>query len=212
MALINSVLGRIRGRIGDIVFQQNKGRQVAKLYQPNVANPRTGQQQANRSRFVALLALGKLLRVVLPLGFKEYAGTFSWLNRFMSTNSSNGLLSWDEPTSSWLPAYQNLVISEGSLYPTTIEVDTLVAADLTIKWTASIVANQAPDDELVIIAFVAGQTAMAIRQSTRSIGEATLTFDTAPANGQVVSVCGFFITSDGRIVSNSYAFNHTVVV
>ena len=212
MALINSVLGRIRGKIGDVVFTQNKGRQIAKLYQPNVANPRTGQQQANRSRFVALLALGKLLRVVLPLGFKEYSGSLSWLNRFMSTNSSNGLLSWDEPTSSWLPAYQNLVISEGSLYPTTIEVDTLVAADLTIKWNVEIFANQAPDDELVIIAFVAGQTAMSIRQVIRSVGEATLSFDTAPANGQVISVCGFFITSDGRIVSNSYAFNHTVVV
>ena len=212
MALINSVLGRIRGKIGDVVFTQNKGRQIAKLYQPNVANPRTGQQQANRSRFIALLALGKLLRVVLPLGFKEYASSLSWLNRFMSTNSSNGLLAWDEPTSSWLPAYQNLVISEGSLYPTTIEVDTLVAADLTIKWNVEIFANQAPDDELVIIAFVAGQTAMSIRLVIRSVGEATLSFDTAPANGQVISVCGFFITSDGRIVSNSYAFNHTVVV
>lgn len=212
MALINSVLGRIRGKIGDVVFTQNKGRQIAKLYQPNVANPRTGQQQANRSRFVALLALGKLLRVVLPLGFKEYSGSLSWLNRFMSTNSSNGLLSWDEPTSSWLPAYQNLVISEGSLYPTTIEVETLVAEDLTIKWTPFIFANQSADDELVIIAFVAGQTQMSIRQVIRSVGDVTLTFDTAPANGQVISVCGFFITSDGRIVSNSYAFNHTVVV
>lgn len=212
MALINSVLGRIRGKIGDVVFTQNKGRQIAKLYQPNVANPRTGQQQANRSRFVALLALGKLLRVVLPLGFKEYAGTFSWLNRFMSTNSSNGLLVWDDGTSSWLPAYQNLVISEGSLYPTTIEVDTLVAENLTIKWFTNTSANQAPDDELVIIAFVAGQTQMSIRQVIRSVGDVTLTFGTAPANGQVVSVCGFFITSDGRIVSNSYAFNHTVVV
>lgn len=212
MALINSVLGRIRGKIGDVVFTQNKGRQIAKLYQPNVANPRTGQQQANRSRFVALLALGKLLRVVLPLGFKEYSGSLSWLNRFMSTNSSNGLLSWDEPTSSWLPAYQNLVISEGSLYPTTIEVDTLVSADLTVKWTVDIFANQAPDDELVIIAFVAGQTEMSIRSVLRIAGDVTLTFGTAPANGQVVSVCGFFITSDGRIVSNSYAFNHTVVV
>ena len=212
MALINSVLGRIRGKIGDVVFTQNKGRQIAKLYQPNVANPRTGQQQANRSRFVALLALGKLLRLVLPLGFKEYSGSLSWLNRFMSTNSSNGLLSWDEPTSSWLPAYQNLVISEGSLYPTTIEVETLVAENLTIVWTASIFANQSPDDELVIIAFVAGQTEVSIREVIRSVGEATLTFGTAPANGQVISVCGFFITSDGRIVSNSYAFNHTVVV
>lgn len=212
MALINSVLGRIRGKIGDVVFTQNKGRQIAKLYQPNVANPRTGQQQANRSRFVALLALGKLLRVVLPLGFKEYAGTFSWLNRFMSTNSSNGLLVWDDGTSSWLPAYQNLVISEGSLYPTTIEVDTLVAENLTIKWLTNISANQSADDELVIIAFVAGQTQMSIRQVIRSVGDVTLTFGTAPANGQVVSVCGFFITSDGRIVSNSYAFNHTVVV
>lgn len=212
MALINSVLGRIRGKIGDVVFTQNKGRQIAKLYQPNVANPRTGQQQANRSRFVALLALGKLLRVVLPLGFKEYASSLSWLNRFMSTNSSNGLMAWDEPTSSWLPAYQNLVISEGSLYPTTIEVNTLVAENLTIKWFTNIFANQSADDELVIIAFVAGQTVMSIRQVIRSDGDVTLTFGTAPANGQVISICAFFITSDARIVSNSYALNHTVVV
>lgn len=210
MARINSALGRLRGKIGDIVFAQHKGVQVAKLYQPNVTNPRTGQQQANRSKFTALLAQGRLLRPVAVLGFKEYAGRVSWLNRFMSTNSYNDFLIWDEPTGSWLPQYQNLVISEGSLFQSQFNLNELDGADLIIDFPTATFANQSADDELVIIAFVGNQLQSSIRTVIHSAGTVTLTFGNAPTNGQTVTAVGYFITSDGRIVSNSYALQFVV--
>ena len=210
MALINSVLGRMRGKIGDVVFQQNKGRQIAKLYQPQVANPRSGQQQANRSRFVALMAIGRTLMAVLRLGFKEYAGSVSWLNRFMSTNSSSGLLVFNEITASWLPNYNNLVIAEGSLLQENVTFVSLVGATLTLEWSTGTLGNQSSNDKLVLVAFCNEDTVTDIGSVERSAGTIIINFPNVPAVGDTVSFATYFFTADGRIVSNSYAFSFEV--
>ena len=210
MALINSVLGRIRGKIGDIVFQQNKGRQVAKLYQPQVANPRSGQQQANRARFVALMALGRSLMAVLRLGFKEYAGTVSWLNRFMSTNSSSGLMVWNNGTGIWEPDYNNLVIAEGSLLQSNVTFTSLVGAVLTVEWDTNTLGNQSTNDALCIVAFCNNDTVTDIGNVARSAGTRTVTFLNVPAVGDIVTFVSYFFTADMRIVSNSYAYSFEV--
>lgn len=210
MALINSILGRIRGKIGDVVFQQNKGRQIAKLYQPNVANPRTGQQQANRSRFVTLMALGRTLMSVLRLGFKEYAGSVSWLNRFMSTNSSSGLLVYNGTTSTWEPDYNNLVIAEGSLLQEDVTFVSLVGPVLTLEWSNTILGNQSLNDKLVVIAFCNSDTVTDIATVQRITGTIEITFTNTPSVGDIVSFASYFVTEDARIVSNSYAHSFEV--
>lgn len=210
MALINSVLGRIRGKIGDVVFQQNKGRQIAKLYQPQVANPRSGQQQANRARFVALMALGRTLMAVLRLGFKEYAGSVSWLNRFMSTNSSSGLMVWNNIEGIWEHDYDNLVIAEGSLLQENVTFTSLVAGALTVEWNPDTLGNQSANDKLVIIAFCNEDTITDIGSVQRSVGTKTVMFPNVPAVGDRVNFVSYFFTADMRIVSNSYAYSFEV--
>lgn len=42
------LLGKARGRVGNLVFYDNKGQQVVRAYQPRMPNPRTQAQQTNR--------------------------------------------------------------------------------------------------------------------------------------------------------------------
>lgn len=64
MARIYGLNGIIRGRQGNNVFSVQNGTQVVKAYQPVVSNPRTFQQQVQRSKF----ALAGKLSSVVPSG------------------------------------------------------------------------------------------------------------------------------------------------
>ena len=67
MAQVNNpIIGHARGKVGSVVFSTWKGKNIIKEKPATVANPRTANQVANRSRFVAMIALAKLLRPLLP--------------------------------------------------------------------------------------------------------------------------------------------------
>ena len=207
MAIINTILGPMRGRIGSMVFRQNKGRQHAQQYQPLVANPRTALQQVNRSRFVALMAFGRLLRPLIAIGFKEYAGSISWLAKFMSTNAASSLMEYDDMTASWLPDSENLVIAEGSLQQNPFGVGNITALGFDLTWTNTPVANQSSDDKLSYLVSKAGAEPLMHRFNggapvNRSAGTTTISYSLA--DGDVVTISAFFVRNDGSIVSNSY--------
>lgn len=203
----------MRGRIGSMVFRQNKGKQIAQQYQPLVANPRSALQQLNRSRFVALMAFGRLLRPLIAIGFKEYAGTQSWLAKFMSTNTASSLMEYDELTTSWLPNSENLVIAEGSLQQNPFDVDNITALGFHLTWTNTPVANQSSDDKLSYLVSKAGAEPLMHRFNEgapviRSAGETTIAYPLV--DGDEVVIVSFFVRNDGTIVSNSYAIVFTV--
>lgn len=200
MAITNNpIIGRAAGKVGGLVFTQWKGRNVIKEKPTIVANPRTEQQQAQRARFVALLALGRMLAFILRLGFKEYAGQVTWLNKFMSTNSFSGAFAYLSGVWQLVPA--NLVISEGSLYPTNFLIDEVDGNDVTVTFSTSSAANQAPTDLFQLVGMKGTETAGALPVE-RSTGTMTLTFSSL-VNGDVIHLYGFFMRADGTIVSNS---------
>ena len=213
MAVIHTILGPMRGRIGSMVFRQNKGQQIAQQYQPLVANPRSALQQSNRARFVALIAFGRLLRPLIAIGFKEYAGTKSWLAKFMSTNTASNLLEWNEASTAWLPNGENLVIAEGSLQQNPFDVDNVTALGFDLTWTNTPVANQSSDDKLSYLAFKNGVEPLMFRFNggapvDRSAGTTTIAYPLV--DGDVITIVSFFVRNDGSIVSNSYPIVLTV--
>lgn len=215
MAVINTILGPMRGRIGSMVFRQNKGKQIAQQYQPLVTNPRSAMQQANRSRFTALMALGRLLRPLIVVGFKEYAGTVSWLGRFMKTNTNSGLMVWDEPTTQWIPNGEQLVIAEGSLQQNPFDIEDVTTAGFNITWNPTTIANQSNDDKISYLVFKSGVDPLFFRFNgsapvNRSAGTAPVLFPLA--DGDEVTIVSFFVRSDGTIVSNSYPVIVTVAI
>lgn len=224
MAIVqNTLIGRSSGRVGNAVFTQWKGKNVLKQKPEIVTNPRTALQQQQRSRFTTLMAIGKSLRPVLQLGFKEYAGSVTWLNRFISTNTNSGLLSWDEPTQTWEAALKNLVVSEGSLHPTFVSIDSVeigpvvngvAMTDVVCTWEWPAISNQNNLDTLVVVLISGAYTTYSIRQITRNgsmhtapIADHTFTMIDRPhAYGQPITMAAFFVSSDGRIVSGNNTF------
>lgn len=63
MAKNVGVIGSLKGKVGNMVFRSRRGLQIASVYQPTVANPKTARQELSRAKMV--LATG-YLKSVLP--------------------------------------------------------------------------------------------------------------------------------------------------
>lgn len=214
MAIVqNTLIGRSKGRVGNAVFSTWKGRNILKQKAEIVANPRSSLQQANRARFLALLALGKALRPVAQLGFKEYAATVTWLNRFMSTNSTNNTFSWNEATVTWDLNPERIIVAEGSLYPEPLIFNEIDDDNMIVDWDISLKANQQLSDRFIGVAYTATSLVFCRYEdgATREDGNHVFNFPAGTlVNGVEVTVLGFFIQETKELVSNSFAINQVV--
>lgn len=68
------VFGSFTGKVGNVVGRVRQGQQVYCIYQPNVGNPQTPAQQANRMKITLLSRLGSLLLLAIQDGFKQLDG------------------------------------------------------------------------------------------------------------------------------------------
>ena len=202
----NTLIGRSRGRIGNVVLSTWKGKNIAKQKPEIVANPRTANQQANRAKFVSLMAIGRMFRPIIQIGFKEYANKMSWLNRFMSTN--NEAMSYNESTNVWSPNFQLFTMAEGSLYPVVNGVTQAWNPSrnaYSLTWDPTPQANQSSQDILFAAITSGNQTFFEnSRNVTRDLGAYSFV-DFVPdlLPGDEYFVWFFFASPDLRIVSNS---------
>lgn len=206
MAQVNNpIIGHARGKVGSVVFSTWKGKNIIKEKPATVANPRTANQIANRSRFVAMIGLAKLLRPLLPTGFREYASKVTWMNRFMTVNSSNGSFEYSLSSTMWEVLYQYLVISEGSLFPTPISATASAGSNtITVNWSVGSSGNQNSQDQFCVLAIVDGYTHQELNAEVRETGVLEITPPTGTLIlGNNVYVIGFFKSPDGLKVSNS---------
>lgn len=210
MAVVNNpITGRSRGSVGGVTFSTWKGLNIMKEKITVMTNPRSALQQVNRARFVALLGFAKLFRPILQIGFKEYATVLSWMNRFMKTNSNNGFLTWDVDNNIWVPDFERLVISEGSLFPTIPEFTGATTTSLNIEWPNSPVNNQAENDLLFALIVTQNETKFVLGTTLRVDGSASVPLVGANIGDEVFAVV-FFASNDMRIVSNSLVVSGTV--
>lgn len=93
MAKVTSIQGKAVGKVGAVVYAVSGGQQIAREYQPHVANPSTEGQVNNRSRFKLLSQLSASLKPVIAIR-KE--GLVSARNQFQSINY--GATSFDGET------------------------------------------------------------------------------------------------------------------
>ena len=68
------VFGSFTGKVGNVVGRVRQGQQVYCIYQPNVGNPQTPAQQANRMKITLLSQLGSVLLNAIQDGFKQLDG------------------------------------------------------------------------------------------------------------------------------------------
>ena len=109
--------GRASGKLGQIVLSNVKGQQIARAWQPKVANPRTSVQQVQRAKFAnAVKFYKRATQNLFKFAYEDKRKTESDYNAFMRHNVENSFIidrnSYDNPN---YPALGNWSISAGSL-------------------------------------------------------------------------------------------------
>ncbi len=80
---INSILGKMNGKVGGVVFTTCGGITVGREYNPNVANPNTAAQQNTRSKFKLASQLSASMAPVIAI---KKEGNVSARNQFVKVN------------------------------------------------------------------------------------------------------------------------------
>lgn len=93
MAKIYGLFGSMTGKLADVVMVVRNGAQVARKYQPVVANPSTPAQVAARARMKLMSQLAEV--VGRGLGFRR-SGLVSARNQFVSANYASSSYAGDQ--------------------------------------------------------------------------------------------------------------------
>ena len=64
---INSILGKMTGKVGNIVVASVGGEVIGREYNPNVSNPNTSAQQNTRSKFKLASQLSATMAPVIAI-------------------------------------------------------------------------------------------------------------------------------------------------
>lgn len=109
--------GKATGKLGQIVLSNVKGQQIARAWQPKVANPRTSVQQIQRAKFAnAVKFYKRATQNLFKFAFEDKRKTESDYNAFMRHNVELSEIfnrkSYDNMN---YPALSEWIISVGSL-------------------------------------------------------------------------------------------------
>ena len=107
-----------RGKVGNVVYRVRKGKEIASAHQPNVANPRTVTQIAQRIKFsVAVKFYKSAIAKMFKFGFEDKGANESDYNAFMRHNTTSAMiLKRMQYDSTYYPAIgENWTMSYGSL-------------------------------------------------------------------------------------------------
>lgn len=109
--------GKASGKLGQIVLSNVKGQQIARAWQPKVANPRTSVQQVQRAKFAnAVKFYKRATQNLFKFAYEDKRKTESDYNAFMRHNVELSLIlnriSYDNM---YYPALAEWLISVGSL-------------------------------------------------------------------------------------------------
>ena len=109
-----------RGKVGNVVYRVRKGQEIASAHQPNVSNPRTVTQIAQRIKFsVAVKFYKSAIAKMFKFGFEDKGANESDYNAFMRHNTTSAMiLKRMQYDSTYYPAIgENWTLSFGSLAP-----------------------------------------------------------------------------------------------
>ena len=109
-----------RGKVGNVVYRVRKGQEVASAHQPNVANPRTVTQIAQRIKFsVSVKFYKSAIAKMFKFAFEDKGANESDYNAFMRHNTTSAMiLKRMQYDSTYYPAIgENWTLSYGSLTP-----------------------------------------------------------------------------------------------
>lgn len=78
MAKIVGLIGSVRGKLGNSVMAVRRGVQIARVYQPVVANPKSRRQEYSRAKFGLAVFVTKPLARIFNIGWGKEAPTYTF--------------------------------------------------------------------------------------------------------------------------------------
>lgn len=194
----NGVLGTMTGKVGGVVGRTWKGINTVASYQPNVSNPRTNSQMAQRGKLSTLTALASQLNTgfIKPLwdrDAKKMSGFNAFIQANMSAVDSNGDIVWAD-----------LIASRGKMVKPVLTVNNAVPGEFDLLWSTEISDAYSQSSDKLYLAVIdpeSGKTYTFPAIQTRESGGLHVTI---PDNTQSsFVVVGAFRRLDGSVVSNS---------
>lgn len=154
MAVIqNPIIGRSKNQAGGMIFQTQRGQNTMRARPLTVANPRTEKQRIQRNRLATLSYLGRVMRNIYLLGFREVQGVASQWNKFVQANILTATQS--DPDDVLVVNTEELIVADGSLSNVIITNAVFDTSGLTIDYDPNKVTSDDNDNDVVsIIAFV----------------------------------------------------------
>ncbi len=204
------ILGGFSGRIGNIVGARIFGIDVMRSYQPDVKNPRTPGQVAQRNKFRLLVAFISLMLPIIRTGFKFVANKMSEFNKAVSVNILSAVTGSDP---NFQIDYPNVVFAQGSLIsaldPALNIVNPLTAS---LAWVNNSGLGLATDND-VFHGVVYNPTKDSYAYSDVNVRQDELCDITVPADWatDTVHTWGFFVSENGSMISDSDYFGSDII-
>lgn len=86
MATGSGIIRKVSGKVGDLVYRVQNGQQVIAAYNPHVKNPQTALQMQQRTKWLNVLAMYKVMKPYLKGAFENKSSGQNDYNRFMGIN------------------------------------------------------------------------------------------------------------------------------
>lgn len=115
MGKVVGLIGSASGKVGNVVYAVSNGVQIARVYQPNVANPKTKGQTDQRLKVALAGRLSKIVDKAALVGFLGNARQRR--GKFIANVVKNASVALVDGVSTAKVALQNIAFSEGNLEP-----------------------------------------------------------------------------------------------
>ena len=204
------ILGGFSGRVGNIVGARIFGIDVMRSYQPNVKNPRTPAQVAQRNKFSLLVAFISLMLPIIRTGFKFVANKMSEFNKAVSVNILSAVTGTDP---NYQIDYPNVTFAQGSLTsakdPALNMANPLTAS---LAWVNNAGVGLAADTD-VLHGIVYNPTKDSYAYLDLNTRQDEFCDITVPADWatETVHAWGFFVSDDGSMIGDSDYFGSGVI-
>lgn len=151
MAIVqNPIIGRARKQAGRMIFSKWRGLDTMRSNPLTVANPKTEKQRIQRNKLSTLSFLGRIMRPIYVLGFREVQGIPTTWNLFVSNNISTATYA-DADNVNYVNT-EALKVSDGSLSPVILTGGSASTATATVSYDPNqATASDEPSDLVSIL-------------------------------------------------------------
>ena len=200
--LRQGILGGVSGKVGNVVGSSWKGIATVKAMPLSVANPRTAEQIAQRTKMTNVVAFSRtiLASIIKPLN-DRFAGQMSGFNIFIKRNIDLFSTAVPSPAASLQLASGKMV----AVNPSAVAYNR-VGEEVIVNYPNSLPDSFAQaTDKVYLVAKRVGSDEIAVSSgvAVRSDGVDTVVFQTPSTLGDVVHVWLVFLRADGTVVSNT---------